>query len=221
MHKRAPKQLTLPAPRTWGGLRPGAGRKPAGRPGPSHGPRPLHNERHPVHVTLRAGRDIPSLRGEVTFPALRRALSKATKPAFRVVHFSVQTDHIHMIVEGDGRDALIRGVHGLAIRCAKAINRALGRKGTVFPQRYHARALGTPRETRLGLRYVLLNHRKHLRAPPCVDPRSSGAWFDGWKQIIAPPTEDCPVSAAHTWLARTGWQKGGGPIDLNEQPALS
>jgi hypothetical protein len=138
-----------------------------------------------------------------------------------VVHFSVQTDHIHLIVEGDDREMLIRGVHGLAIRCAKAINRALGRKGTVFPRRYHARALRTPRETRFGLRYVLLNHRKHLRAPPSVDPRSSGAWFDGWKQPVSLPPEDCPVSPARTWLASVGWQKAGGPIDIREHPVLS
>jgi REP-associated tyrosine transposase len=169
-----------------------------------------------VHVTLRVGRDIPSLRGDRTFPAVRRALSRATKPSFRVVHFSVQADHIHLIAEGDQRETLIRGVHGLVIRCAKAINRALGRKGTVFPQRYHARALRTPRETRIALRYVLLNHRKHLRAAPGVDPRSSGPWFDGWKQPVAPPPEDCPVSTAHTWLASVGWQKAGGPIDVRE-----
>jgi hypothetical protein len=139
-----------------------------------------------------------------------------------VVHFSVQTDHIHLIVEGDDRELLIRGVQGLAIRCAKAINRALGRKGTVFPQRYHARALRTPTETRIGIRYVLLNHRKHLRASPSVDPRSSGAWFDGWRQPIAPPRyEDCPVSPPRTWLAISGWQLAGGPIDLRETPSAA
>jgi REP-associated tyrosine transposase len=172
-----------------------------------------------VHVTLRAARGLPSLRSEHVFAALRRGLSRATKDWFRVVHFSVQTDHVHLIAEGDSRKGVIRGVQGLAIRLARGINRALGRKGKVWPQRYHARALRTPTETRFGLRYVLLNHRKHLAAGPCVDPRSSGPWFDGWKQRITAPPRDCPVSAPQTWLARTGWQRAGGLIDLRERPA--
>jgi len=141
--------------------------------------------------------------------------------SFRVVHFSVQTDHVHLIAEGESRKAVIRGVQGLAIRLARGINRAVGRKGKVWPQRYHARALRTPTETRFGLRYVLLNHRKHLSAGPCVDPRSSGAWFDSWKQRITAPPHDCPVSPPQTWLARTGWQRAGGLIDLREHPAPS
>jgi hypothetical protein len=77
MHRRKAIQLILPAPPTWGGRREGAGRKPVGRwPGPSHGPRPQHSERHPVHLTLRVGRDIPSLRGDCTFPPARSWLAQ-------------------------------------------------------------------------------------------------------------------------------------------------
>jgi len=174
-----------------------------------------------VHVTLRAAAGLPSLRGERTFPAVRRALSRATKDFFRVIHFSVQTDHVHLIVEADDHVGLMRGLQGLAVRCAKAINRALGRRGTVWPQRYHARALKTPQETRLGFRYVLLNFCKHLRARPGIDPMSSAAWFNGWAHRIPPPTGECPVSAPQTWLASQGWLRAGGPLDLREAPAFS
>jgi hypothetical protein len=219
---RRPKQLCLPTPSSWGGRRRGAGRKPStDRPGPPHGTRPPHQARHPVHVTLRARRGLPSLRGDRVFATLRRSLTAATKDFFRIVHFSVQSDHVHLIVEGDGRTALIRGIQGLAIRCARAINRALARRGSVWWHRYHARALRTPRETRHGLVYVLLNFRKHLRAGPGVDPRSSGAWFDGWKQPVAAPLEACPVSRPRSWLAAGGWLRGGGRIDLREMPAPS
>jgi putative transposase len=222
MHSRAPRQLSLPMPQTWGGRRRRAGRKAStDRPGPPHETRPSHNRRHPVHVTLRARRGIPSLRGDRAFAALRRSLKAATKESFRILHFSVQTDHVHLIVEGDERVALIRGIQGLAIRCARAINRAFGRRGSVWSHRYHARALRTPRETRHGLVYVLLNLRKHLGAGPGIDPRSSAAWFDGWKQPVAVPAEDCPVSQPHTWLGAGGWQRGGGLIDLRENPSPS
>jgi hypothetical protein len=66
---------------------------------------------------------------------------------------------------------------------------------------------------------VLLNFRKHLHAPPAVDPRSSGPWFDGWTQAQPAPAEPSPVSSPHTWLATTGWRRAGGPIDRREAPA--
>jgi putative transposase len=220
MALRRTRQLDLPAPRTWGGARPGAGRKPSGiRPDPSHSCRPEHDARHPVHVTLRAGRGVPSLRSDAIFPELLRALAAASRRSFRLLHFSVQSDHIHLIVEGDGAQALARGLQGLAVRCARAINRCCGHKGPVWNGRYHARTLGTPREVRLALVYVLLNFRKHLHAPPAVDPRSSGPWFDGWTQAQPAPAEPSPVSSPHTWLATTGWRRAGGPIDRREAPA--
>jgi REP element-mobilizing transposase RayT len=174
-----------------------------------------------VHVTLRAKNGLPSLRSDRVYRNLQRALAKASRDPFRVVHFSVQTDHIHLIVEADERLALIRGVQGLAVRSARAINRSVGRRGQVWPERYHARAMETPSETRRGLVYVLLNFRKHLRAAPAIDPRSSGAWFDGWRRCPAPPKEAAPVRPARTWLITIGWRRAGGDIDVREQPAKS
>jgi hypothetical protein len=120
--------------------------------------------------------------------------------------------------------ALSRGVAGLSIRLARTINRVLARKGEVFSDRYHARALSTPREVRHGLVYVLLNFRKHLDRPGGVDPASSGFWFDGWKLSCPsrPPgwtlDEVVPVQRARSWLARVGWRRHG-LISFHEQPA--
>jgi hypothetical protein len=135
-----------------------------------------------------------------------------------VVHFSVQSDHVHLIVEGDGPTALVRGIQGMAVRCAKAVNRAQGRRGRVWSSRYHSRALHNPTETRRGLVYVLLNFRRHLRAAPGVDPRSSGQWFGGWKHTAPTPQAASPVAAARTWLAAIGWRRGGA-IAVDEAPA--
>jgi REP element-mobilizing transposase RayT len=172
-----------------------------------------------VHVTLRARPALTSLRSERVFPELRRALARASKTSFRVVHFSVQTDHVHLMVEGDGRLRLIRGVQGLAVRCARAINRACRRRGAVWAHRYHARALTTPREVRSGLVYVLLNFRKHLRARPGIDPCSSGPWFAGWARSRPMAGDDAPVWAPATWLGAVGWRRAGGPLRDDEAPA--
>jgi REP element-mobilizing transposase RayT len=212
-------QLELPVPGQWGGARAGAGRKLlAVRPSPPHRPRAPHEARWPVHVTLRALDALPSLRSTRVFPIVRHALSASRKSAFRVIHFSVQSDHVHLVVEGDAPMALVRGVQGLAGRCAKAVNRAVGRRGRVWSSRYHAHALRTPTETRRGLVYVLLNFRKHLRAPPGVDPRSSGPWFGGWRAPAATPRGAGPVAPPKTWLATVGWRRAGGAIAIDERP---
>jgi hypothetical protein len=153
--------------------------------------------------------------------ALRRAIARASVDRFRVIHFSIQQDHGHFIVEGDEPRRARGGVHGLAIRLALAVNRALGRRGKVVGDRYHARALTTPRHMRASMVYVLLNFRKHLRAPASVDPRSSGPHFSGWHHV--PVASDfAPATALpQTWMACVGWRRAGGPLRVEEHPAAT
>src|SRR5215813_8074595 len=178
------RQLGLPLPGAskWGGARKGAGRKPRGRPSMPHGTRAKVDPRYPLQVTIRAAPGLPSFRSPRVFGALRRAIARASIDRFRVIHFSIQQDHGHFIIEGDEPRRARGGMHGLAIRLALAVNRVLGRKGKVVGDRYHARPLATPREMRTSLVYVLLNFRKHLNAPAGLDPRSSGSDFSGWQR---------------------------------------
>ena len=217
---RRPKQLELPTPPTWGGRRKGAGRPKSGRPvGVAHRSRPLHRAAHPVHVTLRAVREVGSLREIRVAVALRDAITVAHKPGFRVVHFSIQSNHVHFIVEGHDRDALTRGVQGLAIRLARAVNRATEHAGRVWGDRYHARALSSPRETRICIVYVLQNHRPRGGRGGAPDPLSSGGYFDGWRDWKPPARDDPPpVRKPRTWLCDKGWRRLG-LISLHEAPA--
>jgi hypothetical protein len=186
-----------------------------------HATRHKIDPRCPVQVTIRATPGLPSLRSARVFGALRRAIARASVDRFRVIHFSIQQDHGHFIVEGDEPRRARGGVHGLAIRLALAVNRALGRRGKVVGDRYHARALTTPRHMRTSMVYVLLNFRKHLRAPAGVDPRSSGPQFSGWHH--APVASDVAPATAlpQTWMARVGWQRAGGPLRVEERPAAA
>jgi REP element-mobilizing transposase RayT len=104
-----------------------------------------------VHVTLRVRSGLPSFRGSRVFDAVRAALASASGRSFRLLQFSVQADHVHALVEADGPTAFVRGVQGLSIRVAKAVNRVLVRRGAVWGDRYHARLLPTPREVRHAL----------------------------------------------------------------------
>ena len=174
--RKWPLQLELPA-RTWGGRREGAGRR-RGRGWVSRKPRPEFAERFPQHVTLTVRKEIGNLRREDVFAEIQRAFLKGhDRFGMRMVEFSIQPDHIHLAVEAEGKKSLTRGIQGLSIRIARAINRVLGRKGKVFADRYHSRILKTPTEVRNAVEYVRNNYRKQqlragreLHAPlPLVD----------------------------------------------------
>jgi REP element-mobilizing transposase RayT len=202
-----------------------------------HRARPLHRAGEPVHVTLRAR--IAPLRSQFLFPTLRLALVRAARrdpERFRIVHFSIQKDHIHLLVEAEDKRALSSGIRGLMIRVARYANDLLGRRGAFWADRWHGRALTSPRTVRNGLVYVLANFRKHEHGgTPSqygnggrmqragLDPYSSAAWFDGWRDRSppsAPRAEDARCFVGRTWLLRVGWRKHG-LLELTEAPVTA
>ena len=216
-------EQTVIAFRTWGGKRVGAGRKPVGeRAGVPHARRASLSGREPVLVTLKVRREVWNLRARRTFTRIARAIGAASdRFGMRIVHFSVQRDHAHLIVEAESRAALARGIKGLCVRVARAINRVMQRTGAVFADRYPERVLTTPRQVRHAIAYVICNWRKHRLAPRsvrAVDPCSSGALFDGWSRAVASCADfGVVVAAARTWLLRVGWRRDG-PIDPAHDP---
>ena len=206
-----------------GGPRPGAGRP--------RGPRPrvLHRRREripgscPLHVTLRVRPGVPSLRTVAVVREFRRSLAEACERGdFRVNHYSLQGDHLHVILESDDARALANGMKSIGARLARAVNRVVGRKGRVLVDHFHLRILRTPREVRNALSYVLNNARKHLgaRAPRSgsVDAASSGRWFNGWREgIVASARSPAPIARARTCLLRVGWRRHG-LLDPSEVP---
>src|SRR5687768_13899606 len=168
----------------WGGRRKGAGRKPKGaRSMVSRKARLVLNGRHPVHATLRVLPGIPSLR--VLNGCVKRALiAGAIQTGFQLIHFSIQGNHLHLIVEADDTPALSRGMKGVAMRIARAVNQAMSRKrGKVFSDRYHHHVLATPAETRAAISYLVNNYRKHMAQAgrsvghDFIDPHSTVPFF--------------------------------------------
>jgi REP element-mobilizing transposase RayT len=208
-------------PRTWGGKRAGAGRPAHMKSSVPHRTRPKHRAYHPQHVTMRTG--VRGLRSPVVFARVRDAIAGASCASFRVVQFSVQDNHVHLLVEASDAAALTRGMRGLAVRAAHRINRVLGRRGRVFTERYHARELTRPRAVRNALVYILHNHRKHGVSLAWLDACSSARDFDGWRPDIlldvarAARSDPPAVVAPATWLARIGWRRSG-LLGLEESP---
>ena len=219
--KRRARQGELPF-KMRGGARDGAGRKPKGkRPGVSHKTRGRLASRFPVHVTVRLRAGLPSLRQKETYELILRVFEDSEKGGFRVVHYSVQGNHVHMIVEAKDRESLSRGVQGLLIRFARGVNRLWGRVGKVFSDRYHDVILRTPRQVRRALVYVFRNAWRHrVRVEQCIDIFTSAPWFEGWteKLSVSGLPAVCPVAKARTWLLNKGWREHHGTISLKELP---
>jgi REP element-mobilizing transposase RayT len=176
-----------------------------------------------MHVTLRLRRDVQSLRTVKVVREIERTFAGGCeRPGFRLVHYSLQGNHAHLIVEAKDHMALGRGMMAIGSRLARAVNRVAKRSGPVLADRFHHRRLETPREVHRALRYVLLNARRHamkaraaLTRRVLLDPASSGRWFDGWKrgrigeEGADPTKERSPVARARTWLLRIGWRRHG------------
>ena len=197
------KQLEFP-PTGRGGARPGAGR-PRGNRVTHHGRTPV-NARHPLHLVLRIRRGVWSLRSKPLFRQVRYAFAKVTeREGFRLVHFSVQGNHIHAIVEADCTELLSRAMQSMCTRIAKRINARMSRCGPVFEDRYYARPLRTPSEVARAIAYVLENSRRHdarfgyIPSPPTGAEAFTSAALAG----ADPPL----VSEPQTWLLRVGWTR--------------
>jgi putative transposase len=205
----SPQRTLAEAPtRGRGGVRAGAGRKPKdGRTNVRHARRPPHSRWVPVHVTLRRAKGLPSLRSEVLHAQLKAVIRRGGREGFRIVEYSVQHDHVHLIVEAEDRKVLSGAMRSFAIRASRSVNRGLRRRrGRVWGDRYHRHDLGSPPEVRHALVYVLANGVKHGVVPRGVmDPCSSAPWFEGWVNARPRPREPSITSPAETWLLRTGW----------------
>jgi putative transposase len=197
--KRA-RQLPLALPQR-GGRRKGAGRKPKGRrAGVSHKARPAFDKPAAVHVTLRVADHVWNLRSRRSFRAIERCFSDALgRFGLRVIQFSVMGNHLHLIVEVDSSAALSRGMQGLCVRVAKALNRLMRSSGPVFADHYHSRIVRTPTELVNVLAYVLGNHAHHFGSKAAADPFSSAA--------LDPERRQRVVAHPRTWLFKVGWRR--------------
>jgi REP element-mobilizing transposase RayT len=169
-------------------------------------------------MKLRAG--LPNLRTRDTLRELL-GIFRIAKYRFRchIRHFSILSNHLHLIIQANRSDEATQAMQGLAIRIAKRLNKMWGRRGKVFADRFFLRALvRRPMQIRRALVYVLNNARKHRIELPdgCVDPYSSGRWFDGWKGLWFGEDPDPPVSNPDDDLFKL-WKRFG-EIGVNEVP---
>jgi REP element-mobilizing transposase RayT len=223
-----------------GGKRRGAGRKPKGkRAGSPHKQRPEVRSRHALHVVLRVVPAVGNLRRRKMYKAMREAtIVAAVRERIRIVHISLQRNHVHLLVEAENKQTLARGMQGFQISAARNINTLLGddkyrrRRGPVFADRYHLEVISSPTRARHALSYILSNWRKHgedrrgLTSTWLVDPYSSGISFPDWKELedkafmwpIRDTYDPLMVRRPQSWLLREGW-KICGSVSARDVPS--
>jgi REP element-mobilizing transposase RayT len=151
--------------RTWGGRRKGAGRPPKGpRSSEPHKVRVRFSGPTPAHVTLRVVAPIPTLRRPDAYHAIRHSMYTVVERSdFRIVHISIERNHLHLIVEADDQVSLWKGLRSFETSAAQRLNRAISlatgtkRLGKVFDDRYHARLITSPSQARNSISYVRVN----------------------------------------------------------------
>lgn len=125
-------------------------------------------------MTFRAGVPAPNWRGvHRLFKQQVRQVRERFGATVSVA--SSMEDHVHLIIQtSSGRANLGETMRFLASRLALSINRAFGRKGSVYRDRYFSRPLRSVSELIRAIRYVAMNPvAARLSARPEAYPYSS------------------------------------------------
>jgi putative transposase len=157
---------------------------------------------------MRVAPHVWNLRSARIFRRIAKAFAKRRgRHGLRLIEFTVQGNHLHLVVEADSTEALSHGMQGLAIRIARALNAMMDRTGAVFADHYHSRLLKTPTELCRAIAYVLGNAAHHF-GRRSADPFASAALtLDLRGNILDRP---------ETWLVRSGWRRArGAPAPLH------
>lgn len=136
-----------------GGRRPDSGRRRFHSKGVAHRTREPVKLKTPMHINFKYKTYI---KNKDCLRLLKRAIVNSRVMGLRVIHFSMQTNHIHLIVEAENNEILTRGMRSLTITFAKGL-----KKGKVQLERYHLHILRTLAEARNAIQYVLFNQQKH------------------------------------------------------------
>ncbi|MFA6238606.1 MAG: transposase [Bacteriovorax sp.] len=152
--------------------------KGAGRPaihdrGIRHVARDEIKRRTPLHLTIKINKEKSGLRNKSIIKALHSSIKKARLIGLRVIHYTLEYDHVHLLIETESNVLLGKGMQSFGISFSKGINKIKGLKGQVFKTRYHFRKLKTPAEIKNAINYILGNSVKHKQASSIITPYNS------------------------------------------------
>lgn len=152
--------------------------KGAGRPamhdrGIRHIARDVIKKNTALHLTVKIEREKAGLRNKDILKALQSAIFRARLKGLRILHYTLEYDHVHLLVEADNNQMLATGMQSFGICFSKGINRIKRLVGRVFQTRYHFRKLKSRNEIRNAFNYIVGNSIKHKKAISILSPYNS------------------------------------------------
>jgi len=151
----------------------GAGRPAVHDPGIRHTERPVLTKSASLHLTVKIKRIKADLKNKSILSILKKAILNTRKQGLRVIHYSLEFDHVHLLIEAENNLILAKGMQSFGVTFSKAINRLRKLKGGVYKHRYHFRRIVGARQLKNVLNYIFSNGVKHKTAKTIVNPYNS------------------------------------------------
>ncbi len=164
----------------------GAGRPALHDKGIRHCERERIHKPTSLHLTIKVRDNKADIKNKSLLKALHHAIKRARLKNIKVLHYSLEYNHIHLLVEASSNANLHQGMQALGISLAKKINAIKRLKGTVYKHRYHLRKLSSPRELKNVLHYIFNNGIHHSRTSSILDPYNSLPAFNNLKSLYGP-----------------------------------
>ena len=151
----------------------GAGRPARHDPGIRHTKRPNLKKPTSLHLTVKIKKNKAEIKNKSVLAILKRAIVNARKQGLKVIHYSLEYDHVHLLIEADNNLILGKGMKAFGVTFAKAINRLKKLKGEVYKHRYHFRRISSSKELKNVMNYIFTNGLKHKTANSIISPFNS------------------------------------------------
>jgi hypothetical protein len=135
----------------------------------------------PLHLTIKLIR--ADVQNKSILKGLRHAILRARLQGLRIIHYSLEHDHVHLYAEASDNKTLAKGMKALGGSLVKKIHRHLGTSGSFYKTRYHLRILRSAMEVKHVLNYILKNGIKHKRTSLVIDPYNSALVIHDFKII--------------------------------------
>ncbi len=151
----------------------GAGRSAIHDPGIRHTKRPYLSKPTSLHLTVKIKKNKAEIKNKSVLAILKRAILNARKQGLQVIHYSLEYDHVHLLIEADNNFILAKGMQAFGVTFSKAINRLKRLKGEVYKHRYHFRRISSSKELKNVMNYIFTNGLKHKTANSIISPFNS------------------------------------------------
>lgn len=151
----------------------GAGRPAFNDRGIRHTSRPTLKKMSSLHLTIKVNRNKAEIKNKKVLKLLKHSIANARRQELKVIHFALEYDHVHLLIEAEDNVTLGKGMMSLGVTLAKGINRLKKLKGSVYKHRYHFRHITSSRQLKAVMNYIFSNGLKHKTAISTVSSYNS------------------------------------------------